>query len=345
MTEHAVGKGTLVKQQPARASADIEATPGKQTLVDTSGAQSQAGGFHLTPSERAQTETVFVARVDAALTSFVGALSQVYSDNKAELRARAAELGPIAALIVAVAGTGASLAIKAFAPALVVKALMQVGISKHPPEVPEAALELLVGPPVDVAKDAGKSLAAPAVDDRGTGFLDSLAASASARFQQIRERPLRTATDAELAALVAAYDSSLHTLGRYRELIAQQLERFLASRASQIGRDFNVETRVAYVGDRLAYVEQKFSKVDATLVQHRKPYNDESALSLGDKTTPDAWDRGISQNVDHAEPSSRVYFVGFVEPDMREAALAQHEARWQAEPEHYDWSIITGGAK
>jgi hypothetical protein len=314
----------------------------------TAGSVRDQGGFHLTPDERARLETDFRDRIGTAFTCFGIAAAEVYSDYKAELRAQAAELPVLESLFIAALGAAGGIAVKLITPSLITKTIVRLGIMKHPPELPEASLDLFASP-VDVGKDVVKSSMSPAVKDEGSGFINAIIAAAASRAQHVREDVSRTASDGALAKMFAAVDSSLQTPALFKEQIEAKLNRFLNSHASGIGRDFNNETRVGWIGKkggRLAYVGQTFNGAETMAIQHRNVYNGEGALSVGDDSTPDAWDKqSIAQATTHATPTSGVYFIGFVEPDMIEPALANHESKWQAEPEVYPWSIIAGGTK
>jgi hypothetical protein len=360
------GKSTAVDTAYAKAGymgEDAEATPGKATQVGGEPAERGAlanaftnhfssktdPDFKLTDKERARSEMMFVGEVDRAKSTCDLAIGQVYTTYQAELREQRAEPGPLGALLVGVIGIAAEMALKSYTPAIAVKALMSIGITKHPPEIPEKALEFLAAP-VDVGKDAIKPIAAGASDDKGTGFLDGISDHMSARFQQVAASS-NTMSDDHLVHAIAAYDSKFHSLERYRELIEGLLKKFLGSNASKIGRgqnvspDENLERRVAKIkpSGRLVYVGQRFDANETRAIEHRGAYNGASKLSLGDDTTPD--EQGPGKGLKHATAATGVYFMGFVEDDMIPAALAAHEQQFQAEPEEYDWSMVAGYPK
>lgn len=343
--DYAIGKSTAVSNQQSITS-DVTPTPGKSTLTERMvGGPAQTHEFKLTSQERARLETDLGDRMGRAFTCFHAAANQVLSEYKVELRAKAAELPVVESLFVAALGAAGGIAVKMLTPRLVGEL---THLMKYPGELPEASLEMFASP-VDVGKDAAKTGLAPTVDDKGTGFIDAIVAAGAARSQQLDEHARRTASDSQLATLVAAYDTRFQTTPMYREQIESRLKRFLSSHASSIGREFNNEKRVGWIGKkggRLAYVGQSFNGTDTAMIDHRPVYNGEGALSLGDESTPDAWDtHTMQQATTHAAPSTSVYFIGFVEPDMIEPAIASHESKWQAEPEVYPWSIITGGAR
>lgn len=351
MSEFAVGKGTAISNQSSMSlDVDMPGTPGKATLAQnmSGGPAKEQGGFHLSKDERSRLETDFRERIGTAFTCYTAAAGQVYDDYKAELRAKAAELPVLESLFIAALGAAGGIAVKMLTPTIVTKTIMGLGIMKHPPELPEQALELFTSP-VDVGKDMVKTDLSPTVKDKGTDFINAILAAAAARVQHVKEVVSRTANDGALAKMFAAADASLQTPALFKEQIEAKLQRFLGSHASSIGRELNNEKRVGWIGKKggqLAYVGQSFNVTDTSLIGQRKVYNGESALSLADDSTPEASEHhSLQQETLHAAPSTSVYFIGFVEPDMVEPALATHEAKWQAEPEVYPWSIITGGAK
>jgi hypothetical protein len=360
MSEFA-GKSTAVQPYATSASDTDVATPGKQTLAQdgfNSAGEPKAtslapwaktfGKFGLSAKERTQAETLCTGLIDRALSNANLGIGEVFTRYDAELREKRAEPSAIGQLAIATIGIVGEMGLTAYAPRIAIKLLMQAHIAKEPPEIPEKALEFLAAP-VDVAKDAMKPAFAPAEDDKGTPFLDGVSEYISAKFQQIATA-IFTMSDSALVRTIAGYDSSLHTSARYRETIEGLLKKFLASKASGIGRgygrdDYNVERRVARVkpSGTLIYVGQRFEKKTALAVNQRPAYNGESALSLGDNTT--APETGKNAGVTHADAETGVYFEGFVEKDMERAALKTHEQKWQAEPEEYEWSIVAGYPK
>lgn len=370
--EQTVGKTTAMDTHTPSGTDVDAATPGKATLaqhfgnggasttdqadawkhLDVSNATAglKQGGFNLSEHERNILENRATFLIGAANTAFMGAAGQVYANNKIELQAKAAELDPVTAIFLGALGVAGGMVVKAFVPAMAVKAVMSLGISKHP-EVPEGALEFLAIP-VDLAKDAAKGGLGPTIDDNGTGFLNNLTTRATAHFDHVHDQAMR-ASDGALAAVLVAFETGKHTVGLYSELIESALKRFLGSKASKIGRELTgraaTERRVAWTepGHKLAFVTQDFSLIQTSMIDHRRPYNGEGALSIGDDTTPDEWDtHSMQQYTKHADAKTNVAFDGFVPDDLVAPSLAQHEAKWQAEPETYDLvTLVTAGAK
>lgn len=377
MSEFAVGKDTAVRPQQAAAQQDVSA-PGKQTLVqqqqgptgvagiDNAGKKHAGSGYFLNSDQRGALVGYFQGRVLAAKDEFTGALSDIWSDVTAESDT---ELNPIVGIVLNIVAGTASMAIqsaakwlassKAAEAVLHVAHIKGVKIGEEMSDVAESRLEVLVGSAIDQAKDVARPTAnavtTATADAKSTkkSFLDSLDERAGDAFQNVREDPPGQVNDTDLLALFTAWDIKFHRRAEYRERIEKQLKRYMGSKASKLGRkaamiDRGVTTTerelgVAYVqgtkSNLLAYIAQDF-KVAGTDYQRASAYTSAPMLSLADDAQAND---GRSGDISKPEPVGRPMFMGWVEDDMRETAIAKHEAVWQAEPKTYTFGMLMYG--
>src|SRR5262249_13218153 len=137
--------------------------------------------------------------------------------------------------------------------------------------------------PADFGKKQGEDwLKARQNDERktareaGVAYLDRLLAASSQIYEDLRERPPATATDAELVLLYESFSAANHNPAIYKTLVHGQVERYKHSHARKIGlhretfldeahphHPTDVKTKVAWIRvtgtrTRLAYMDQNF---------------------------------------------------------------------------------------
>jgi hypothetical protein len=352
------GKQTAVASAfGTSANHELAQQPGKQTLADT---QASAAPMSATLSsanpprkglsdrDRSILERNYQGRVLAAEDKHTAAITQIRAKL---LSLKKEEAGLLFAIVDNVVFGMAGLGIK-----LAVKSLLAIGATEaalgearivgahiaheEMSEVTAGELEAMVGGGIDTAKEATKEplvkATHPDEESPSGDFLDKLSERTAMWYQGMRENPTAYASDAQLLALFESFSAIHHTIAAYRAQIDQQLARFLGSHASHIGREGAVgqrENRVAWLvhgGDRqLVYVSKEF-EVGAVLAAHGR---------TGDRDTPER--AGPEESFDAKIPG-HLGFVGFVEPDLVQAALASHEAAWKTPPKSYDWDLILG---
>lgn len=353
--------GTEFQQTRAPSSAQaagvVRPTPGKATLTEA--AADGRSRPRLTPDQRSMLAMEYIGRVNAALTSYVTALTDLrverFVENETEIPA------VVNILIGVIAGT-ASFAIQGAIKALISggakEIVAEAGIAAHAASafegLGEHELEYVVGGAIDHAREASKPAAIEALTGdaanakRGSlSYIDQLRDNSIVEFQKLREDPIERASDAQLLTLFAAFDGARQTVTMYRERLDAQLKRYMKSHAKEIGRDgANRETSVAWLvradGRRdLMYMRRSIPIARALqLGDSNQATTGEHALSQADRVTSQrAFGRG---SLVQADPSPDDGFVGFVEPEFKQAALQRQEATWLAEPAVYrlDYSVM-----
>jgi len=199
-------------------------------------------------------------------------------------------------------------------------------------------------------------------------YLDSLKISGAKLFQEMAESVPQTLNDSELLAYWSALDADYQNAPAYHEKIEHGLKRYMSTDAHNIGRTrvatstdslgydpVNAirETRVAWVAhDRtgskqLIYVHRDFDETQvfgaqtSTFANHSnvnkawEGADGNGALSYGDEYVKD----NKSIEVPSINKDGDV-FAGFVEPDMVDIAIRQHEATWRYKPRTYPYTFI-----
>lgn len=373
------GKSTAVDSVRANsvAASHDAGVPGKQTLVPT-GVQAidhatiphHGNGYFLTGEQRSQVLLYRGMRIADAKGEFEGALSDVWADVGAESDT---ELNPVAGIVLNMIAGGSSLALQAAlktifrhgaAESLLAEASVKgVQIGEAMSDVAESRLEVIVGSVVDQAKDLAKpganAVTTATASDKSTkkAFLDAINEQVGDTYAKIREGFPDGMTDTDLLADLERWSLKYHRREAYRERIEKALARYMGSKASKIGRKDApaVQTRggdhavkrelgVAWVKGTakpvLAYIAQDFNTAGSDF-KRASAYTSAPMLSLGDAAHAND---GVDGDVTKATPIGRPMFMGWVEPDLKEAALAKHEAVWQAEPKTYTFGMLMYGA-
>jgi hypothetical protein len=367
---------------PARSAAIApaaahDASPGKTTAVlheqtgiagvDDAGKRHVGAGYFLDPAQRAMLVGYTQGRIQSAQDQFSGAVSDVRSAITAESDA---ELSPLVSIVLgAIAGT-ASIAIQGavkflashghVATALQDAAITGVEAAGDLSDVSEGEIEAIVGASIDQAKDSVKPGVAEATAGVKTekaekkSYVDELSDKAVMAFFHLREDPPHYASDAQLLALCQSFRPEYHMRSMYREKLETSIKRYMGSMASKIGRraapgdpgyyGTQRETGVAWIKgstdakDKLVYVAQDFKTTDQDpLFRDATAYTTAPMESLGDV----AHDR---QGAKHQlQPEGRPMYMGDVEPDLVEAAVARHKALWLHDPETYTYDMLLHG--
>lgn len=344
--------------------ADLRSAPTGIAGVDAAGKKRAGSGYFLDGDQRGALVGYYQGRVNAAKDDFTGALSDVWADVTAESDT---ELNPIVGIVLNILAGSASLALQSAAKLLASSRAAETALSavnihgvkvgEEMSDVAEGRLEVIVGSAIDQAKDSAKPAANAATtataDAKSTekSFLDAVSDQAGDAFQHVREDPPGQVNDAEMLRLFAAWDIKYHRRAEVRERLEKQLRRYMGSQASKLGRkitriDRGVTTTerelgVAFVKGEttqlLAYVGQDF-EVAGSDYARAGAYTSAPMLSLDDDAH--ARDGGaISKPV----PQGRPMFLGWVEEDLRDAAIAKHEAVWQASPKTYTFGMLMYG--
>lgn len=353
------------------------ATPGKQALVPTgieavdhATVAHHGSGYFLTAEQRAAVLMYRGLRIADAKGEFEGALSDVWADVAAESDT---ELNPIAGIVLNMIAGSASLALQQAAKAIfrphAVESLLSdasvkgVQVGEEMSDVAESRLEVMVGSVIDQAKDSAKpganAVTTATASNKSTkkAFLDAINEQVGDAYAKIRESFPDGMTDTDLMAEFERWSLKYHRREVYRERIEKALARYMNSKASKIGRKDapTLQTRggenavkrelgVAWIKGTgnpvLAYIAQDFNTAGSDF-KRASAYTSAPMLSLDD--TAHAND-GVPGDVTKATPIGRPMFMGWVEDDLKEAALAKHEAVWQAEPKTYTYGMLMFGA-
>ena len=311
-------------------------------------------------------------RIQSAQDQFSGALGDVRADITAESDA---ELSPLVGIILGAVAATASIAIQAGIKALASlrtaeevlghAAITGVAVAGEMSDVSEGEIEAIVGASIDQAKELVKPGVSQATrntktnKDNKKSFLDELNNQTVLAFFHLREDPPAYATDAQLLALCEGYHPNFHHRDVYREQLERRLKRFMSTLASQIGRrdapgdegfyGMQRETKVAWLKgtshNKLIYVSQDFNMSQDELTDRASAYTTAPMESYGDVAHDnDAMAMEGGYAVTHQlTPEERVMFLGDVEPDMVEAAIARHKALWLEDPKTYTYAMLMFG--
>lgn len=377
----APGKQTMTQTANANTAAAVS-SPGKATQVDrmygNAGGKVTAGDNFLNDVDRGNLVAEYVGRVNAALSSYLTAASDLRVDKLTEKE----EEFPILGTLLLVAGGKAAESVVMGACTLlrqsgrVASELAEAGVrsASHEAEgkilgMSEKSVETIIATATDQAKDKLKASAAVALGAEQTetkgqvlSFVDYLRDAAMGLFQRFREWPIGRVTDAQLLALFTAFEGSRHTPTMYRRIIGQHIQKYMASHAKEIGHkearqpgkltSSRKETRVAYVTDgtnppMLAYVENEYTQKDTPHgggSQAGAAYNaNQNALGFEEQGS---WsDSGGSFR--GAADEGELKLLGYVEPELRDVALSTHQQRWAQTPAtytvHYPSMSLTKG--
>lgn len=362
--------------QPTR-----EPVPGKGSLVehptgisniDDAGKPKTGSGFFLNHDQRAAVMTNRGLRINAVFTEMEGALGDVWADVTAE---NETELNPIVGIVLNILAGSASIALQQAvkyvmrpkaAEALLREAeVTGVEVGEAMSDVAETRLEVFVGASVDQLKETTKPQAnavTTATADSKTvskSFLDMLDERAGDAIQAIRENLPDGLTDTDLLAEFERWNIKYHRRAAYREKFERMLARYKGSKASKLGRT-NAPELLAHGGSRvkrelgvawlqgtrrslLAYIAQDFDVANSDYLR-AGAYNATPMISLADPAH--ATDGDDKHGIRGATPIGRPMFMGWVEADMKETALAKHEAVWLQSPKTYTYDMLLfGGGK
>jgi hypothetical protein len=361
-------------------SADV---PGKQTLVptgiqavDNAQVPHHGSGYFLTAEQRHEVLLYRGLRINDAKTEFEGALGDVWADIAAESDT---ELNPIAGIVLNMIAGSASLALQAAAKSIMrshaAEAVLSeaqvrgVQIGEEMSDVAESRLEVMVGSVIDQAKDSAKpganAVTTATASDKSAkkAFLDALNEQVGDAYAKIREAYPDNLTDTDLLAEFDRWSLKYHRREAYRERIEKALKRYMGSKASKIGRKdapqiqahgggavkrelgvawlqgSNTSLMIHTAGKVLAYIAQDFNTAGSDY-QRAGAYGSTPMLSLGEDAHAND---GVDGDITKAKPIGRPMFMGWVEDDLREAALAKHEAVWLQEPKTYTYGMLMYG--
>ncbi len=176
-------------------------------------------------------------------------------------------------------------------------------------------------------------------------FLQELQSAASIGFQQIREWVPATASDAEMIALVQAFDVHNHLPEMYHQAIAEKLDRYLKSGASKIGSSYeyrdvtgDVPTGGEVIRDvRVAWLEFESGYPRRLAFQHQDGTYNPNVMRRDDPGSPLPEKRSFGPHdaiTDKPEPglSERSGTNFFVPDEFVDVALARHKQVWGADP-------------
>ncbi len=331
------------------------------------GVAKQPGENFLTGAQRGILVSEYIGRVNAAHTQAGLALASLEMDLKTE----PTEL-PFMAEVIITAGTAAfagtvMAGLKSLRKLGAVNELAEAhvhGVAEAEAEhattrISEGSLDVLL----DAAKDRAKgTIRAPvsgaeASEEKAEAlsYIAYLQDATMALFEQMREQPIGAASDARLLALFAAFKGEHHTQSLYRTKYKHHADVFMHSRARDIGhrvvdadasgRRVREEVRVAWVIENgakmLAYMSNSFRPDDMPGGFSSEPgaayTTNEKALGF-DQHGP--WEQHGHETQGVAKSSNRE-FESFVEPEVQDAALAAHRARWREEPKTYQMAPPT----
>jgi hypothetical protein len=340
-------------------------------------------GSFLNSEQRQRVETLFVARVLAAQIAYTTVLSDMHADNLVkkpeELSIWTALFITVVGKVAEYAIMKALMDLKKVGTAI--EKLKDAKVSEvKESEVEgkilglhEKTVEGLVSIGVDKGKEKGTEKKTEAQNEAGQeeqgakgSYITYLQDNSMMMFQHLREDRLSGASDAELLTMMVAYEGFRHSHSVYQAKLQAHIDLFMSSHAKDIGHrmedglsklkpdetvHLRKETRVAWVingraNKQLVYMAKEFV-VDIT---HKPgPAYDASENALGAEETGTWKDRNIGKNTfwdekthaHEAEPE----FLGPVEEELQQAALAAHEKRWLQAPEvlmkgPYGWIVV-----
>lgn len=329
-------------------------------FVDQGTACEQGQGVcFLDAGQRSKLTTLYIARVDAALSAYLAALTEVgiqtimAEAEKSESEWMIDIFVDLVATLTSKSAVGAFKAITAKKAAEVIE-LEGVGIMIPPAEVASPGLaHFTEGTAMMIGK--GKAAAAPkmkkAVNTEGerkkaakVSYIDLLKDEVSMQYEKIREDALAGADDAKLCVMFDAMAAKHgHTMGAYKTAINEQLNRFMATRLMDIGTSWNKRGAGAlgdpaatkkYGGSRtyevyFAHEEEVHAFYIHTAVGRRMALYRTPAIEepLPAKTES----QRISERLRHIA-KQQLEFVEMVPKEFESAAAAMHQQRWGYEP-------------
>lgn len=166
-------------------------------------------------------------------------------------------------------------------------------------------------------------------------------------FQELRERPPGTATDAQLLVLLEGFQGSRHRPSAYKDALSAKLARFQASGVNKIGRDWawrkTNETAVganysAVVRDRMV-VKVVFKSGRPTRYAYaNNDWAEPRAIAPGgsdvsDESLPMNPETFRGQQIPKLLRLGRREFDSFIEPEFEGVAVERHLQVWGKEPE------------
>jgi hypothetical protein len=358
-------KGASDKYAREKSLVDNTAYVGNGTVCD---ADSKAGGCFLEKDKRTRLIGDLNASILMAYTNYMNACTQLKVD---QLMEKDEEEMPwyLNLLIGAVFGNisaGIMGAVKSLRSVASLKTTLEgIGERLEDPalrsmvaETNEKELDSIVGTAIELAKEKGKGAIAAAAagakeSKKGAAisYISLIENNGRDLFIDLRRKP-GAMNDSDLVVYWESFEGDQHTVDAYKERIERSLSRYMGSQAKNIGRtDANPgapthaqeilrETRVAWLKARdgstqLIYVGREFRGLSTGAVNNSGvgALTGSQALSLQDPI--DSLDGA------HLDPERRIDgFLGFVEPDMVDVALARHAATWQEEPRTYGYDFL-----
>lgn len=356
-----------------------EVAPGKRTLVEkTYGAQTaetvRRGENFLTETDRILLKAEYIGRVNDAHTAYLDALTQLEIEKTVQSED---EYNIVAALLFAAGGEAAKSVVKGVVSLLghagkAVEELTEIGIKASAKEaenkmssLTEKSVEFLILQATDIAKTKIKSASARALgserkSDKTTAinFIHWMKDASMTLFQHFREYPLSHATDAQLTALVVAFEGDRQTPSLYKGPASAHIELYLKSHARNVGHrettgveggkqvSKRIETRTAWISDgknppRLGYVQQEYTESPGdpgsayTTSEHAIGFEEPGTWRQHDANqgaiAPDKRDHDVRSQAPAAEPK----FLGYVEDELADVATDTQSQRWLQGPETY----------
>lgn len=243
----------------------------------------------------------------------------------------------------------------------------------------EKTVESAVGLGVDKSKEKvvekkieAQNEAGQEEQDAKDSYIGYLQDNSMMLFQHIREDKLAKMTDSELLAMTVAYEGWRHTRSVYRAKLKTHIDLFMNSHAKDIGHKtedglkddkkvhLRKETRVAWVingraGKQLVYMAKEFvvSAAHSPGPAYDAPDNALGAEETGTWNNHNLSGEGfLGRNAKNSDTTEQTHakeaepeFLGPVEQELQQAALAAHEKRWLQAPETlmkgpYGWIVV-----
>lgn len=317
-----IGKTTRVLQQTGDTAIDNE---GK-------GAERYRGDNFLNDTQRGLLISEYMGRVNAGHAAYLSALVSAQIDTATQ---REEEFPILGALLFAAGGEGvvgilmhAAKLLKRHGAAM--ERLAEAGISglnerkveERILGMSEKSVEFVVKQATDQAKDKLKGVAAKATGEeqatekaKTLSFIDYMKDASMGLFQRFREWPIGRVSDTQLLQLNEAFSSEHQLPSMYKRHVDAIIAIYKKSPAKEIGDKYEFGARGGFMADthaqtRVAYIANGKNKPVLGYVKNERV----TKAGSGDTVL-------LGQDGEETE------FVGYVEPEMQDAAQAMHAER------------------
>lgn len=332
-------------------SSTVKHTVGNDWVDQGAGCEGAAPGTaecFLDPGQRSRIATTYQARVNAAYTAYLGALSSLRVDEL--LKKEPEHTDVIFDILLDVVGMVTSHAITTIAKALagghtetITDVVANVGAVVENAHSAEAELGHVVGAGVGMAKAKATALHAAhqaAPKNANVAYLDLLGEASGVIYEHLREDMIAGVSDGALVMLFDSFRASAgHSVAAYKDEVSGKLDRFKKTKLSMIGTAKDEQKNEGIVpGDfRVDQLTKAFwvkTPMGMRLALYKRPADTgwvpDTSSAIPMSRPPNAMERASEKMRDISGESLR--FVEYVPPEFVAAAVKMHIDKWGAVP-------------